>query len=349
MSQRSQAFTSDNPSLSLPIQTAAGEHSWQARSAAEIPVGPLRPLDGPVQLIADVHSADIRTYLHAAISENTRRAYAADVASFVRWGGKFPATDEDIAEYLVRRADEAKPSSLKRALVGIRKAHRLAGYADPTKSEVVRAVLRGVCRVKGTNAQEATPILREDMLLISDTLGKHVAGLRDRALLLLGFAGGFRRSELVQLDMADIAFVPEGLLVVIRRSKTDQEGQGRKVGIPYGRTRACPVQALSARLGVSQLVEGPLFRSVTKGGTVKGALSAQSVGPILRRAAVAAGLSAAGLSAHSLRAGLVTSAVRAGVSTWKIKQQTGHRSDAVVAMYVRDAEIFSGNAAGALL
>jgi len=345
MSQPKQAFISDNPSLSLPIQVTDEGRLEPLGSGVACAKSSLRPSNHSVQLIAE----DVRAYLQAALSENTRRAYAADIAAFIRWGGEVPSTAEAIAEYLASRAEGTKPSSLKRALIGIRKAHRLAGHPDPTKSELVRAVLRGVCRVKGANVQQAIPVMREDILLISDTLGRDFAGLRDRALLLLGFAGGFRRSELVALDVADIAFVPEGLLVVVRRSKTDQEGVGRKVGIPYGRTRACPVRSLSDWLAASSIGGGPLFRSLTKNGKVKGALSAQSVGPILRRAAEAAGLPTTGMSAHSLRAGLVTSAVRAGISTWKIKQQTGHRSDAVVGMYVRDAQIFSGNAAGTLL
>jgi integrase len=140
------------------------------------------------------------------------------------------------------------------------------------------------------------------------------------------------------------------LLVTLRRSKTDQEGVGRKVGIPYGRTRACPVKALRAWLDRAEVKTGPVFRSVSKGGQIGSrALTDQSVNLVLRKCAARVGLPCEQLTGHSLRAGLVTSAAKAGISSWKIRQQTGHRSDVMLQRYIRDADIFIGNAAGALL
>lgn len=175
-------------------------------------------------------------------------------------------------------------------------------------------------------------------------------GVRDRALLLVGFAGALRRSELAGIRFEDLRFVAEGLVLRLPRSKTDQEGRGRDVGIPYGRSRACPVKALKAWLDLAAITEGPVFRSMTKAGEIGVApITGGGVALILKNYVAAAGLDASKFSGHSLRSGLLTSAAKAGVSTWKLRQQSGHRSDAMLTKYVRDGEMFIGNAAGAVL
>jgi integrase len=303
----------------------------------------------PVQSIAELLPQPEVRYLQASLSEATKRAYRADVLAFLSRGGSIPATQVQVARYLAALAEELSPVTLQRRAVAIGKAHVVQGYADPTKDEHVRATLRGIRRLHGRPQRQAAPLLREDLLAVVDALPDSLMGVRDRALLLVGFAGGFRRSELVGLDVEDVAFVPDGLLVTLRRSKTDQEGTGRKVGIPYG-ARACPVKALRAWLDRAEVTAGPAFRSVSKGGQVGDqALTDQSVNLVLRKCAARVGLSCERLSGHSLRAGLVTSAAKAGVSSWKIRQQTGHRSDAMLQRYIRDADIFVENAAGALL
>jgi integrase len=182
------------------------------------------------------------------------------------------------------------------------------------------------------------------------TLPETRGGARDRALLLVGFAGAFRRSELVGLTVADAAFSSEGLTITLRRSKTDQEGQGRKVGLPYGSTAAtCPVRALQAWLDAAAVTAGPLFRSVDRHGNVGGALGDRDVARIVKRVAEAAGIDPANVAGHSLRAGLATTAAKAGKAAHVIMKQTGHRSVAMVQRYVRDAELFSDNAAAGLL
>jgi integrase len=169
-------------------------------------------------------------------------------------------------------------------------------------------------------------------------------------LLLLGFAGGFRRSELVALELVDIETARQGLIVTIRRSKTDQEGAGRRIGIPHGRTKHCPVAAVEAWLAASSIVSGPLFRPITRHGHfTQNRLTGDAVSVLLRERLEGAGINPEGFSAHSLRAGFATSAAQAGVSTLKIRQQTGHASDAMLARYVRDGELFTNNAVGALL
>ncbi|HEV2622408.1 MAG TPA: site-specific integrase [Frateuria sp.] len=284
------------------------------------------------------------------MAEATKRAYRADVEAFLSWGGVIPSTPTQVARYLAGLAENLCPATLQRRAVAIGKAHVAQAYTDPTKDEHVRATLRGIRRVHGRPQRQSVALLKEDLLVVVDALPDSLIGVRDRALLLVGFAGGFRRSELVGIDVADLKFVPEGLLVTLRRSKTDQQGIGRRVGIPYGRTRACPVKALRAWLDRASIATGPVFRPVSKRGRAGcRPLTAQSVNLVLRKRVASVGLSCDGLSAHSLRAGLVTAAAKLGVSSWKIRQQTGHRSDAMLQRYIRDADIFVENAAGAIL
>ena len=174
--------------------------------------------------------------------------------------------------------------------------------------------------------------------------------MRDCALLLIGFAGGFRRSELVGLDVADIASVRQGVVITLRRSKTDQLGIGRQIGIPFGRTRHCPVRALEQWIALSRIDAGPIFRPVSQSGQVAAErLSGEAVSLVLKERIAAVGINPASYSGHSLRAGFATSAVMAGASTWKIRAQTGHASDAMLSRYVRDGELFISNASGMLL
>ena len=180
-------------------------------------------------------------------------------------------------------------------------------------------------------------------------MGESIKDVRDRALLLIGFAGGFRRSELVGLNLGDIEAERRGVILHLRRSKTDQLGHGRKIAVPYGRTRHCPVLALEAWVAIVG-TEGPLFRSVDRHGRIgRDQLSGNAVSAVIRARLTAAGIDPSGFSGHSLRAGLATSAAQAGVPAWKIRQQTGHASDAMLSRYVRDGELFVGNAVSALL
>jgi len=182
------------------------------------------------------------------------------------------------------------------------------------------------------------------------TLPETLLGARDRALLLVGFGGAFRRSELVFLDVGDVAFTQDGLEVMLRRSKTDPEGRGRKVGIPFGSQASyCPVRALRAWTKAAGIEDGALFRYVTRYGQVGGRLTGHAVAKVVKRCAGAAGLDASRYSGHSLRAGLATAAARAGKSERAIMAQTGHRSLTQVRHYVRQGSLFLENAASGLL
>jgi integrase len=293
---------------------------------------------------------DVVGLVEKSISDNTRRAYRADLAHFEAWGGQLPADPGAVASYLAAHAETLSVATLVRRVATISKAHEARGLPNPCRSEIVRATLRGVKRTRGIAQREAKPLLKEDLFRVLDAIGDGVKGARDRALLLIGFAGGFRRSELVGLDCADIEHVRQGVVITLRRSKTDQEGAGRRIGIPYGRTRHCPVVALDNWLSISGVEIGPVFRPVDRhrrDGPER--LSGEAVSLIVKERVAAAGIDASGFSGHSLRAGFATSATQAGVSSLKIRAQTGHASDAMLARYVREGEMFAGNAAGALL
>ena len=294
-------------------------------------------------------STAISQYVSAAVSENTRRAYQGDLADFLKWGGSVPCSPEGLAAYIASRANTHSPHTITRRVVGISRAHVSQRMPDPAKTDLVRTVLRGVRKTHGKPQRQAAPLLKQDLLAILPLMHGS-KGLRDRALLLLGFAAALRRSELVTLDVQDLEFVSEGMLVHLRRSKTDQEGAGRKIAVPHGRTSACPVKAVREWLEHAHIESGAVFRSISKGHAIASdRLTGPSVALILKSYAEKAGLLAVNISGHSLRSGLVTSAAQVGVAAHKIQQQTGHRSAEMLARYIRDANLFVNNAAGLLL
>ncbi|RWC59491.1 site-specific integrase [Mesorhizobium sp.] len=293
---------------------------------------------------------DVAAYVEQSLSANTRRSYASDLAHFEAWGGSVPATDASIARYIAEHAEALSVATLVRRLATISKAHAAKGLPTPTASELVRATMRGIKRSRGTAQIEAKPLLRDDLFLALDRMGDDAKSVRDRALLLIGFAGGFRRSELIGLDVVDIEHARQGLIIHLRRSKTDQLGAGRKIAVPFGRTHRCPVGALDQWLSLSSAKTGPLFRCVNRHGhVIDQRLSGEAVALVLKERLRATGIDPAGYSGHSLRAGFATSAAMAGASSWKIRAQTGHASDAMLARYIRDGDMFTSNAAGFVL
>jgi integrase len=289
-------------------------------------------------------------YVRDSLAPNTRRAYLSDLAHFESWGGRVPATPEATASYLAAHAETLSMATLARRLASLAKAHRARGIASPTGSELVRAVLRGIKRRNGSAQKEAKPLLRDDLFAVLDVMGDGLKDARDKALLLLGFAGGFRRSELVGINRQDVESVRQGIIIHLRRSKTDQDGAGRKIGIPHGRTRWCPVAVLDEWLAKSGIAEGPVFRPIDRHDRISAErLSGEAVSLVVKERVKAARIDPSGYSGHSLRAGLATSAAQAGVPSWKIRQQTGHASDAMLSRYIRDGKLFTSNAAGALL
>jgi integrase len=309
-----------------------------------------------VSTIADTDEATstlpsaVRRLVDASLSEGTKRGYRNDIAHFEAWGAAIPASPNIIAAYLADLSLTYKTATIIRRLAAVSKAHDAIGAPNPTKSEIVRATMRGIKRTLGTVTNEAKPVLRDDLFQMLQHMDENAKGLRDKALLLVGFAGAFRRSELVGLDVADIEKVKQGIVVHLRRSKTDQEGRGRKIGIPFGRMRWCPVQHLSDWLDHAGITHGPVFRSIDRHGNVADQrLSGEAVSIIVKQRAHAAGFNAHNYSGHSLRAGLATSAAMAGASSFKIRAQTGHASDAMLSRYIRDGDMFTNNATGSVL
>jgi integrase len=215
---------------------------------------------------------------------------------------------------------------------------------------MVRNTLKGIKRTMGTAAVQKAPTLTDDIRAMVDATDAGTIGARDRALMLLGFAGAFRRSELVSLDAEDCAFGKDGLTVTLRRSKTDQQGTGRKIGIPYGANPGtCPVRTIQAWLEQAGVSAGPLFRSINRHGKVQpGRLAGIDVARVVKKLVDRAGLDAAKYAGHSLRAGHATSAAIAGASERSIMNQTGHRSVQMVRRYIRDGSLFRENSAGKL-
>lgn len=294
-------------------------------------------------------SPEVSDYLRASLSDNSRRAYRTDLNHFLAWGGTIPASPDIVAQYLADHAGQHAIATLARRLVSIGKAHTTQGMSSPTDTELVRATLRGIRHTHGSAQRQVAPAVKEDVLAMVARL-EGTKGIRDKALLLIGFAGAFRRSELVSLTVGDIEHAKQGLVIHLRWSKTDQGGRGRKVAIPFARGAVCPVVALQEWLEASGISEGPVFRPVNRHGAIAdAALSAQAVALVVKERAKAVGLDPERYAGHSLRAGLVTSAALLGVSSWKIRQQTGHASDAMLSRYIREANIFVDNAAGAVL
>jgi len=299
--------------------------------------------------------ASAREYAAAAKAERTRESYALAWRTFTRWCEaqglpSLPASPTTVALYLTSRANQGrKVGTLSLELVAISQAHKSAGHASPRSSAEVQAVLKGIRRAKGVAQTKKAPVLVPELRKMAAGLPATTIGLRDRALLLMGFAGAFRRSELIALEVGDVVFTSDGLEVTLRRSKTDQEGAGQKVGIPFGSDPAtCPVRSLRKWLDGVGLKEGRLFRSVNRHGHIGGSLTGHGVALIVKRAAEQAGLDAGNYSGHSLRAGLATAAAKAGKQERIIAKQTRHKSIAVLRGYIRDAELFTENAASGI-
>jgi integrase len=310
------------------------------------------PINGTqIGLLADI--ADRASeFIQQSKAKNTLRAYRADWAHFESWcksngQSSLPAAGDTVALYVADLSATHKPATLTRRLSAISQAHQIAGLDTPTGSARVRLVMAGIRRTKGTAQIGKTPVLVEDLKRMMSRLPDGLLGVRDRALLLVGFCGAFRRSELVALDVADGSVTREGLTIMIRRSKTDQEAEGRKIGIPYAaHLETCAVRSLQEWFEKSGITEGPLFRPINRHGKMAAArLSAAAVGEIVKKYAASVGLDAADFAGHSLRSGLATSAAAAGASERSIMAQTGHRSLNMVRRYIKEGSLFRENAA----
>lgn len=285
-----------------------------------------------------------KDYVRASSSEATLRAYKADLEHFMAWGGSIPASADLVANYLSYYAGDLSVATLSRRIAAISKIHAVKKLENPAKSELVRSTMRGIKRTHSTAPRQVSPLTKERLFTMIATCGDDHKGIRDRALLLVGFASALRRSELLALEYKHIEFVPEGLILTIERSKTDQQGEGRRIGIPYAKGEHCPVKSLRTYMDHEEVTDGPLLRSLSVDGTGKDRLTGNGIAYIIKQRSKAAGFDPTLFSGHSLRAGFATSAAHAGAEAWTIMRQTGHRSETTVRRYIREGELFKINA-----
>lgn len=292
-----------------------------------------------------------------AKSEATKKAYKKDWDSFVDWTTEqnlshIPAEVETIVLYITHMDTLGRaPATITRALTSISQAHKLKGYESPTYHPQCTEVLKGIRRHRGTAQRQAKPLLAANMKKIVRACPPGVLGKRDRALLLLGWAGALRRSELVGLDYEDIESVEEGILLIIRKSKGDQEKKGQKVAIPELENEFCPVKALYRWQSIVAKSSGSVFCPVGLMGKNRffyqidkvRRLSARSVSIIVKKYVKIIGLNPDHYSAHSLRAGWTTSAAAIGVPEHLLMKHTRHRSRKTVQGYIRDGQLFTDN------
>jgi integrase len=325
----SRLLTSDNFHLSRPTTTDFG--------CAD---------DGTPLSVLNCSDPKILEFIAAATAENTRRAYNADLRHFLAWGGHLPATPEQVARYLADHAASLSTATLARRLAGVRAAHVKRGFRDPTKGDLVRLTFRGIRRRFGRPQRRVAALSGDDLSTIVASLGQSTKEIRDGAILLIGFAGAFRRSELAAIDCKDVDTYSSGIVITIPHSKTDQGHRGRKAVIPRGQAPLCPVAALECWLTVSGITDGPLFKRVTTGGRVlAGRISAEAIALVVKQRLWAIGRDALRYSGHSIRSGFATAAAAAGVPSWKIMAQTGHASYAALERYIREEAVFASSAA----
>lgn len=304
-------------------------------------------------LVRPADTSRSRRYAAGSKAANTRVAYAADWRRFERWCDDhqvqpMPAHPETVAEYLAHCADNGSAcASIMRYLTVISQAHLVRGFPTPRSDPRVQAVIQGVRNQLSVAQRQVRPLLLEDLRRIVAALpGRDILKIRNRALLLVGFAGAFRRAELVSLRVDDLQRCERGYLLTLRRSKTDQAGEGTVKGIPLGQTELCPVRAVDEWLAVGGIDGSWLFRCI--GNSKKPGyrpLLPGHVAWIVKTACLAAGIDPTHYSGHSLRSGLATQAAQQGASDRAIMKQTGHKSVDMVHRYIRDADIWRDNPA----
>jgi len=309
-------------------------------------------------LITDLKALQEETLLNLQSSKanNTVRAYKSDFNDFglfcVQNGFKsLPSEPKIVSLYLTHLSiKEIKMSTLKRRLVSIGVIHKLKGYYLDTKHPIIIENLMGIKRRKGTIQRGKKPLLINNLKkiinFIDKELGNEIKRFRDRSIILIGFSGGFRRNEIVSLDYEDLDFVTEGLKIQIKRSKTDQYGEGSVKALPYfNNALYCPVISIKKWINISNIKSGPLFRRFSKSFKLSdNRLSDQTVALLIKKYLTLAGIDSKNYSGHSLRSGFATSAAESGVEERSIMAMTGHKSTEMVRRYIKEANLFKNNA-----
>jgi len=298
-------------------------------------------------------STSSRSYIHAATSDNTRQAYQTDIRHFIQWGGLLPTTAGVIMRYLQQYADKLNSRTLVRRLTALKNWHLSQGFADPTAHPAVRKTLTGIKNVHGKPKDKALPITIEILITMANYFKQsdRMIDCRNNAILQIGFFGAFRRSELVALQWEHIRFLPEGIEILIPRSKTDQEGEGQLCAIPYGDEQLCPITTLIKWRDRSQCESGFVFRQITKGQQLKdNVIKSAQVSIIIKSAAKICQLPDAEFySSHSLRRGFATEASKKGAPFSAIMRQGRWRHEGTVLGYIEEGKLFDTNAADIIL
>ena len=310
------------------------------------------------ELQIDIKKLQEETLLNLQNSKaiNTVRAYKSDFKDFTLFCAKngfksLPSEPKIVSLYLTNlSANEAKMSTLKRRLVSIGVIHKLKGHYLDTKHPIIIENLMGIKRVKGSIQKGKKPILINHLKSIINVIDQQeineIKKSRDKTIVLVGFGGGFRRSELISIDHEDLEFVPEGVKITLKRSKTDQFGEGMVKGLPYFSNELyCPVINLKKWLELSKIKSGPIFRRFVKGSVLtNNRLTDQSVVLFIKDYLNLAGIENKNYSGHSLRSGFATVAAESGADERSIMAMTGHKTTQMVRRYIREANIFKNNA-----
>ena len=309
-------------------------------------------------IITDIKALQEETLINLQSSKasNTVRAYKSDFSDFgvfcAQNGFKsLPSEPKVVSLYLTHLSTkDAKMSTLKRRLVSIGVIHKLKGHYLDTKHPAIIENIMGIKRRKGIFQKAKKPLLINSLKKIINVIDQQkkeeIKKLRDRSIILIGFSGGFRRNEIVSLDYDDLDFVPEGLKLSIRRSKTDQFGEGFTKALPYfDSSQYCPVVSLKKLLDLSKIRSGPVFRRFSKGSKLsENRLTDQTVALLIKEYLNLAGIDSQNFSGHSLRSGFATSAAESGVEERNIMAMTGHKSTEMVRRYIKEANLFKNNA-----
>lgn len=324
------------------VRFGSGRDDLAMATPAPVPPVPAAPAD--LEWLAS-RAAGLA---EGARADATRKAYRSDWTHFTAWCAghrldPLPAAPATVGLYLAAHEATLSMATLTRRLSAIAVAHRMAGHPMDTRHPAIRDVMRGLRRAKGIAQDHAKALTAPLLRRVLAGCGEQLIDRRDRALLLVGFGAALRRSELVALDVADIAVVPEGLRVTIRRSKGDQEGEGAVIAVGRTGTETCPTAAYSAWLVASRITDGAIFRGVNRHGQLGRRLSPSAVADIVQHRTAAAGFEATLFKGHSMRAGFATSAAMAGVEERIIMRQTRHRSVQTLRRYIRDGELFTRN------
>ena len=310
------------------------------------------------EIITDIKALQEETLLNFKSSKanNTVRAYKSDFNDFGLFCAKngfksLPTEPKIISLYLTYLSTKnIKMSTLKRRLVSISVIHRLKGLYIDTKHPSIIENIMGIKRRKGSYQNGKKPLLINNLKKIINVIDSldinQIVKLRDRTILLIGFSGGFRRNEIVSLNYEDIEFVSEGVKIILKRSKTDQFGEGFLKGIPYfDNPKYCPVRSIQEWLKISKINSGPLFRRFSKGSKLlEKRLTDQTVALLIKEYLNIAGIDSKNYSGHSLRSGFATSAAESGAEERSIMAMTGHKSTEMVRRYIKEANLFKNNA-----